>query len=387
MKKNVAVIFGGNSVEHEISIITAIQAMENIDRDKYKVIPVYLTKSSDFYTSEDFINIEVFKHQDLGSKNIFGNKYKIMEFIKKDKRVVIKKQSTSLFGSKHEQEIDVFFPIVHGTNVEDGKLQGFFEHFNIPIVGPSTLSGAIGQDKSVSKDILETYNIPQTPYIWILENDINNLDELTKDLQYPLIIKPASLGSSIGIEVAQDKEQLREKVVNAFNFDDVIVIENKLNDIQELNISIFKNKDKILLSPIEEVYGLDNILSFTDKYMSGSKNKSEGMANMTRQIPAKIPDKVREDIKVIAKKVYKVLRCKGLVRLDLIIKDDKIYVNEINSIPGSLSYYLWEADGIKYKDLLDQNIQVAIKDKYLKDKKETTFSSNVLNLKGLKTKK
>ncbi len=387
MKKNVAVIFGGNSVEHEISIITAIQAMENIKRDKYNVIPVYLTKSSDFYTSDDFIKIETFKDQDLSSKNIFGNKYKIMEFEKKDNRVVIKNQSNSLFGSKHEQEIDVFFPIVHGTNVEDGKLQGFLEHFNIPIVGPSTLSGAIGQDKSVAKDILETYNIPQTPYIWILENDLNNLDELTKDLQYPLIIKPASLGSSIGIEVVQDKEQLREKVINAFNFDDVIVIENKLNNFQELNISIFKNKDEILLSPIEEVYGLDNILSFTDKYMSGSKNKSEGMANMTRQIPAKIPDKVREDIKVIAKKVYKVLRCKGLVRLDLIIKDDKIYVNEINSIPGSLSYYLWEADGIKYNDLLDQNIQVAIKDKYLKDKKETTFSSNVLNLKGLKTKK
>lgn len=382
--QNIGVIFGGNSVEHEISIISALQAIENIDKTKYQVVPIYLTKQQNkFYSSEDFFNINTFKNID----NMVVN-YKPKKFIKRNNQVFLEDEHTKFFTKNNSIEIDVFFPIVHGTNVEDGKLQGFLSMFEIPVVGPTTLSGAIGQDKAVAKDLLKAYDISQTDYIVLHEDEIEDVKSKVCNLQYPLIIKPNSLGSSIGIQIVEEESELVAKVKEAFSYDNYIVIENKLPNIRELNISVYKYNSKIEVSAIEEVYSQDLILSFEDKYMSGAKgDKSQGMASTTREIPAKISKELSNEIENLAKRTYNVLRCVGVIRVDIILVGEKLYINEVNNIPGSLSYYLWEPKDIDYKQLLSQLIESAIKDKYLRQNKTTSYKSNVLNAKSLKLNK
>lgn len=386
MKKNIGIIFGGNSVEHEISIITAMQAIENIDQNKYNPIPIYLSKDNKFYSEKEFKNIEVFK--DL--KKLL-EKYKEKIIYKDENGIHLITKKKSFFKGKEQISIDVFLPIVHGTNVEDGKLQGFLETMNLPYIGTTTTSGVIGQDKSIMKDILKGNNIDQTNYLIFDENDIDNIkEEVQNKLGFPVIIKPACLGSSIGINIANSTDELMDKINNSFKYDQTIVIEEKLSEFKEINISVRKIKNKILTSAIEEVNVGKNILTYEDKYLKGSKTKgseSSGMASLDRKVPAELNDNIEKKIEEIATKTYKILKCEGIIRIDLLLYNDRILVNEINNIPGSLSFYLWEANGIKYKELLNDLIEDGIISYTKRKNKNFSFTTNVLNMNGKKIKK
>lgn len=383
MKKNIGVIFGGDSVEHEISIITAIQAMENMDKTKYNIIPIYMTKSGALYSENKFLDIENFKNMDELLK---GVPEKILYNDGKDIALLPKKKS--FFKGKDQILVDAIFPIVHGTNVEDGKLQGYLETLRIPYIGTTVVSGVVGQDKGIMKDVLKANGINQADYIIANERERNMVNQMIEDtIGYPVIVKPASLGSSIGIFIARNNAELTANLSKAFKYDSNLVIETLLTDFEELNVSVRSYDGEILVSEIERVSATEELLSYEDKYLNNSKGEvvsggDTGMASLARELPAQISSELKEKIQDLVKRVYKILRAEGVIRIDMMIKEDDIYINEINNIPGSLAFYLWEESGVPYQQLLDELIEEGIKRYYQRKNKNFTFSTNVLSMKS-----
>lgn len=386
------VIFGGESVEHEVSIISAIQAMNKMDSEKYEVIPIYITKDREWYTGKSLKDIEVYQDLDLlkrYSKNV-------VLYYKKGRFVL---QSKGLFKRTIE-EIDMAFPIVHGTNVEDGALQGYLKSIGIPFVGSDVSSAAIAQDKIFQKQIYQSSNIPTTDFVWFFDSEyLDDSDKIIKKvekLKYPVMVKPATLGSSVGINKAHNKEELIRAIEDAITYDSKVIVEEVVENLTEVNISVLGNYEHMQYSVIEQVMTDNELLTYEDKYIGGSKKNngaSKGMASASRKIPADIPEKLKEEVQNIALDVFKTLNCSGDVRIDFLIdmKKKKVYVNEINSIPGSLAFYLWEPIDKEYPELLDEMINIAIKDYKKKVNKVHSFNTNILQgfsgtkgLKGLK---
>lgn len=381
MKIRVGLFFGGKSVEHEVSIISAIQAFNAFDRDKYDVTPVYITKNNEMYTGEAIGKIEEYRN--------------IPALLKKSTRVVMVNEGNKTklicypmkkFGDSTVAELDVAFPVVHGTNVEDGALQGFFQTLNIPYVGCDVLSSAVGMDKYVMKAVLKDNGIPVLDCVTVTALEFaNNADEVVNKIKekigLPAIVKPINLGSSVGIRIGRDIDGLNEALDYAFGFSGKVLIERAIQDLREINCSVCGDADNAKASECEEPIGSDEILSFEDKYTGGSKSsKSSGMASLKRKIPADITEDMRKEIRETAVKAFKCLGCSGVARLDFMIdtSEDKVYLNEINTIPGSLSFYLWEPLGVKYPKLLDKMVSLALKrDRELKNL-NFTFESNIL---------
>lgn len=389
MKRQIGVIFGGQSVEHEISIITALQAIENIDRDKYSIIPIYISKKGTWYTDQSFFNVEIFK--DFKALEKVAT---IVHLVNNENKFYLQSVKTSLFKKGYSQELDMVMPIVHGTSVEDGTLTGYLETLGIPVTGPSVTSGVVGQDKAVMKDILKANHVSQVDYLWYYESD--NLDmqveAIINTLGLPAIVKPATLGSSVAISIAHDEVALRTALENAYDFCHKVVIEKVLVDFKEVNISVLGSYDEVLLSKTELVAKDEDFLSYEDKYMSGgkkggkTKQASSGMASLSRIIPAPVTADEQQQIETIAKTAFRVLNCESVIRIDLMIKDGVVYLNEVNNIPGSLSFYLWEETDLEYKDLLNKIIDLGVKKYFKKQKTVNTIDTNVLNMKGSKGK-
>lgn len=381
MKTNVAVFFGGRSVEHEISIISAVQAMGNIDREKYEVIPVYMSKASEFFTSEKFFDIEIFKDFDARKKEC-----QKVYFSKADGRTVMNYEGG--FFKKKPQFIDVAFPIVHGTNCEDGSLQGFLETLGLPYVGCDVCSSALGMDKVLFKSVLQNNGIPVLPGInfgardWALKKE-ELITKLETEIGYPIIVKPANLGSSIGISKAENQAELITAVDLACSFADRILIEKAIEKLREINCSVLGDRDNCEPSALEEPIMHDKILSFDDKYKSNAgKSGSKGMASLSRKLPAELSDEKAKEIKNIAVQAFKTIGANGVARIDFLMDladNDKVYVNEINTIPGSLSFYLWEATGVPYKELIDRLISLAFARERQRENTMFTVDTNILN--------
>lgn len=387
MKLRLGVIFGGESVEHEVSIISAIQAMKNLDEEKYEIIPIYIGKDREWYTGKLLKNIEIYSDIELLKKYAKN----VVLTNRKNNFVLIKKT-----GIKRIVDyVDLILPIVHGTNVEDGTLQGFLELIGIPYVGSNVYSAAIGQDKVFQKQILESSFIPVTKYIWFFDNDYKENEEgILNDIEklgYPVMVKPARLGSSVGISKAKNKEEVKESIIDAMKYDEKILIEKVVDNLIEVNCSVLGNYEYQEASELEEVMGVDEFLSYRDKYLGSNKTKGrKGMASTNRILPARLDDKIANEIKETSKKVFKVLNSSGVIRIDYLIdkKTNKYYVNETNTIPGSLSFYLWEATKKPYKELLDDMINLAIRTYKRKKRKVFSFETNILsNFNGLKGSK
>lgn len=388
MNIKIGVIFGGETVEHEVSIITAVQAMASMNKDKYDIVPIYMTKDKKMYTGKLLMDIE--NYQDM---NIIKRYAKEVVLYKKDDRFVLQ----SVKGLKGiVDEIDLAFPIVHGAGAEDGTLQGFLANIGIPFVGSDIYGSVVGQDKVFQKDIFKANNLPIADYIWFYDTDYtkekDSIISKVEKLGYPIIVKPAKQGSSVGITVAKTREELVKGIEEAIKYDSKILVEEMIKNLKEVNISVLGNSDIQKLSQIEEVMTQNTFLTYQDKYISGRKGKvgklsGKGMASAARRIPADLDDKLKDQIEDIAKRVFRVLGLSGLCRLDFLIdsKKNKVYINEPNTIPGSLSFYLWDGLGVPYTDLLEEMIQLAIKNYKNKSKKTYSFESNILaNFSGLK---
>ena len=386
MKLRVGVIFGGESVEHEVSIITAVQAMKNLNEDKYEIIPLYISKDREWYTGNILKDIEIYKDFDLlkkYSKNVVLTNYK-------DKFVLIKKK-----GIKRIVDyIDIALPIVHGTNVEDGTLQGYLDLIGIPYAESNLYSASIGQDKVFQKQILESEGLPVTKYLWFFDNDYKeNEDEILskiKKLGYPVMVKPARLGSSVGISKVKSEIDIKSAIEEAIKYDEKILVEKVIENLIEVNCSVLGNYEHQEASVLEEVRGNDDFLSYNDKYIGNSKTKgSKGMVSTNRILPAKLDDKLTLEIQELSKKAFRTLNAAGVIRIDYLIdsKTKKAYINETNTIPGSMSYYLWDASGKEYSKLLDEIITIAIRTYKRKKRKVFSFDTNILsNFNGTKGK-
>ena len=383
MKTNVAVFYGFRTVEHEVSIISAVQAMRVIDRDKYDVTPVYVAKSGEMYTGEALFKIEEYRNlPELFKKSDRVN------FARENGRVVMKYENSSFFSKKKNVNIDVAFPIVHGTNCEDGTVQGFLEFLDLPYVGCDILASAVGMDKAVFKDVLKNAGLPVLECIRFTAREyMTDKENITKKiataLEYPVIVKPINLGSSVGITKVKTEAELNDAIMLALSFADKILVEHAVTAIREINCSVLGDTDDCEASVCEEPFMNDEILSYEDKYLGNSKGggQSKGMASLGRKIPADITEAQSDEIRKLACDIFKALGCSGVVRIDFIIDTDtnKIYANEINTIPGSLAFYLWEATGVKYKELCNRLIELAFKRQRNRENITYTIQTNILS--------
>ena len=393
MKIKLAVMFGGRSVEHEISVISAIQAIGAVNKEKYEVIPIYITKNNEMYVGEHIGDIEAYKNiSKLLSESTRVN------LISDGGRALIVKYPHKAFSKDVIDYIDIAFPVVHGTNVEDGTLQGYLKMLNLPYVGCDVLSSAVGMDKYVMKTVLKDNGIPVLDCVCLNSKDFDDepekiIEKIESRFSYPVIVKPINLGSSIGISKARDTDSLEAALANAFDFADRVLVEPAIENLREINCSVLGDRTSARASVCEEPLNATDILSYEDKYIgNSSKSGSKGMASTSRQIPADIPKETEDEIRTMAVEAFKVLGCSGVSRIDFMIdtKENKVWLNEINTIPGSLSFYLWEPAGVDYTELIDEMISLALKREREQESITYSFDTNVLSgikLGGKKTGK
>ena len=452
MKIRVGVFFGGKSVEHEVSVISALQAIASIPADKYEVIPVYITKENEFYTGFECSCIEEYAN--------------IPELIKKstrctlmnnEGRVQLMRYPFRRTGSNVISDIDVAFPIVHGTNVEDGTLQGYLKLTGVPYVGCDVTASAVGMDKYVMKTVLKDNGIPVLDCVRFISSDFSDpdtvLDRCEEKIGYPVVVKPVNLGSSVGISLAENREELYNSLEDAFRYATVVLVEKAITDLVEINCSVIGNTETAEASELEQPISFGKILDYTAKYQKGKVSEEEakafregieeivnnplaienalkndtsivvspdgryvrkgegivkydystelakfdgeklsrinlsrpskaaaGMASLSRLIPPNMTEETRTYIRSLAVKAYTVLGCNGLSRIDFMIdkSENKVYLNEINTIPGSLSFYLWAPLGVKYSVVLDAMIELALRRSREEDAIEFSFQSDIL---------
>ena len=383
MKTTIGVFFGGRSTEHEISVISASQAMHAINAAKYDVIPIYISKQGKWYTGEALLDIKNYRN----TADLLGKVEEVyMEPTFGDYNLYKKKRG--LFGSGVVKHLDVAIPVLHGSNGEDGTFEGLLETIGIPYAGCNTLSSANGMDKITMKMILKSCGIPVVDYVWFTDKEWfarrdELIDRIEKEIGYPVIVKPANLGSSVGIGRACNREELIEKIDGAEVYTTRIIVEDMVEDLQEINCSVLGDCDENQASVLEEPIKSGEILSYEDKYVGGTKG-AKGMQAAQKRIPADLPKAETERIQFLARETFRVLSCHGVSRVDMIInrKTRDIYVNEINTIPGSLSFYLWEATGISFEQLMDRLVELAIKRKREQGMKTVSYDHNIFNLSG-----
>lgn len=371
--KNLVVIFGGKSTEHDISILTACQVMSAIDSKKYNINPIYIDNKGEWYGGDELKNVTFYKKFNT----------------KKLKSVAILPCSDFLWqkglgGYKKLCKIDCAIVSCHGKNGEDGTVQGLLELANIPYTSSGVLGSCVGLDKIAMKKLFSSENLPICPFIAVNKSQFKSVEDLLLQIDLPVIVKPSRLGSSIGISVAKTIDELKEAVDLAFMFDENIIVEKLVENLKEINISVLGDGVNAVCSVTEEPQNRGEFLSFSSKYLSGAKNENNGMQNISRIMPANIDNQTIRNIENLAKKIFALLDCKGVVRIDFMqnTQTNELFVNEINTIPGSFAFYLWEKTGLSFEKLIDRLIEIAINSNQSQNKLTSSFSSCVLSNNG-----
>lgn len=383
MKTNIGVFFGGCSTEHEISVISASQAMSAIDRSVYDVTPIYITKHGQFYTGDALLDVA--NYRDVPAL-LEKCQQVYLRPVKGDFNLYLMKKP--LFGSNIAAKLDVAIPVLHGSYGEDGTFEGVLDAMGIPYAGCNVLASANGMDKITMKMILQACNVPVVDYVWFTDgqwrSDRDSMIEMVeKKLGYPVIVKPANLGSSVGIGRAADRDALIEKINDAERYSSRIIVEHMVENLHEVNCSVLGDCDEYQTSVCEEPIKSGEILSYEDKYMGGTKG-AKGMQASQKRIPADLPTEISDRIRFLAGETFRVLSCHGVSRVDVIMDADNgnIYVNEINTIPGSLSFYLWEATGLSFDKLMDRLVKLALKRQRQREMKVVSYDQNIFSLGG-----
>ncbi|WBW49609.1 D-alanine--D-alanine ligase [Peptoniphilus equinus] len=360
--ETILVAFGGRSVEHEVSIITGMQVMENMDK-KYNAVPLYVTKEGKFLSGDVLKSMKTFKSGD------FSGAYEV--FLKPgDNRLYREAESKGGLFSKGGTTLEAFltidcvFPALHGTYGEDGCFQGYLETAGVPYVGCGVMSAAVGMDKVVMKKVFESEGIPMTPYLYFYRGDDEEaVMDRAEAMGYNLFVKPANLGSSIGISKVKNREELKEAIAVASHYDRKILIEKAVESPREINAAVLGYEHDLLVTELEEPVGWKEFLKYDEKYMAGGKSAkssgSKGMAASNRNLPAQVSDDIKEQIQGYAKKAFRAIDGMGVARIDFLLDGETVYVNEINTLPGSVSFYLLEATGVSFKDEINKLIDLA----------------------------
>ncbi|WP_422484304.1 D-alanine--D-alanine ligase family protein [Gudongella sp. DL1XJH-153] len=377
--KKVGILFGGRSVEHEVSVITAMQIIENLDRSKYEPVAIYINKEGQWLTGKSLLSFESYKNNDFkDAKRI------VLSPNHNDGNLYTHPEEMGMFGKKIIETVDVFFPAFHGTNGEDGSSQGLLEFVNKPYVGAGLLASSVGMDKIVMKDVYKANGIPVVDYIWFYrsqwENDkIGSIQEVESKLGYPVFVKPSNLGSSIGISKAKNREMLEIALEIAASYDRKIIVEKAVEEPREINCAVMGYDFEVEVSECEEPLGWSEILSFEDKYVR-KDSKTTDSAGCNRAIPANLEDKTRLEIEELARKAFTVIDGRGNARIDFLIdKSGKVFVNEINTLPGSIAFYLWEGRGYDFKALVNRMIEISLITHKEKNSNMYVYDSNLFN--------
>ncbi|GHV25837.1 D-alanine--D-alanine ligase [Clostridia bacterium] len=382
-KIQLAVIFGGRACEHDVSVITAVQAMSAADKNKYDIIPLYICKDGEWYTGEPLFDIKTFEHF---SSKIDGVE-RVLPDITANNGFIFDYPKQKLFAKPRTlAKIDVAMPIFHGMNGEDGTVQGMLELMNVPYTSAGLVGSSVGMDKIAQKMLYKGCGFPILDFLWYTRdawrgNPDRILDEITEKLGTEIFAKPANLGSSIGITKATSRETLREAMAVAFSYDRRVIVEPAVNKPLEINCSVLGFGDSVESSPCEAPVSWQEFLTFDEKYLASSGNKSSGgMANLRRQIPAPISDDMTKRIQTLSLDIFGALDCKGVVRIDYMITPatNELFVNEINTIPGSLSFYLWEAKGVPFVKLIDRMVEAALDAHKQKNESSFAFESPII---------
>lgn len=371
--KYIAVFFGGKSCEHDISVITGTLTANLLNGELFTVIPVYITNEGEWYTGEELKDVTLYKNLDE----------------KKLKRVTVLPGQNCLFEVKKEKlkkisEITCAVNCLHGVNGEDGSLYGLLNLCGIPLVGSGLFASSLSIDKDATKIVLSGLNVDKLPYVRVFKEQFYAKTDIAvkfieRKLNYPVIVKPAKLGSSIGVSKANDKTELISVMRVAFQYDDKIIVEPYLENFREINCAGYRLGDNIIVSECEEPITTNDILSFKDKYQSAI-----GLGGVDKKFPADVPVEISNKIKNLTQKIYRKCDFSGIIRIDYIVTDNKILVNEINSVPGSMAYYLF-SDTLKgFSKILYKLIDEAVYRKRLEQSGTYLFASNVLEISGVK---
>lgn len=361
-KLRIGIVFGGRSAEHEVSLVSAASVMNALDKEKYEIVPIGISPEGRWLSSNDALKL-------LKEKTDIGSQPEHLIVPDPSKKALV-----PLNSAGQNKSVDVLFPVLHGTYGEDGTIQGLFELADIPYVGAGVLGSALAMDKVVQKDLLRQARIPVTPSVWFFLHDFEKnqkrIVSLTeKNLRYPMFVKPANLGSSIGISKAHDRTELIAAIRLAGEYDRKILVEKGVQNAREIECSVLGNDDPIASVP-GEIIPSNEFYDYDAKYVDGKS---------TAVIPAKLPKATTKNVQEIAVQSFKTLDCAGMARADFLVakKTNKVFLNELNTIPGftSISMYpkLWEASGIAYPRLLDRLIELAIERHKAKQNLRTIF--------------
>lgn len=377
--KTIAVIFGGRSAEHDVSIITAhipiIQSLQAVQG--FDVWPVYITKAGKWYCDKAFNDLAFFKQS--GYEDV----------LKKQKQVRLSFENGLEFiwpGLREKKiKIDVVFPSMHGTYGEDGSLTGLLRMAKVPFVGCDMATSAMAMDKAFTKQILSSEGVTVVPFVWLTKSDFTNKSDFRdslksdlKKLKYPLFVKPVHLGSSIGITKIRKPEELENAIEVALHYDDKVLVEEGVENLIEVTLPIMGN-DELQLASVERPLNKTEFFDFQDKYLSGGKGS--GVNTEYSEIPAKIGDDLTKQVRELGKKTYKILGCTGIARVDFLIDGStkKIFVNEVNTLPGSLYHHNWRKSGVSGVELVTKLVALA-EERFAAEQKLThTFSSEILS--------
>jgi D-alanine-D-alanine ligase len=380
--QNIGVFFGGVSPEHDISIITGQTIISGLKKIGYNIIPVYINKKGEWLIDEQLAGLKFFLDKDYESKtNNFKGFYLDVEDSCQSGKIIFKNKK--LFGNKFI--IDLAFPAFHGINGEDGSIQGLFEIINIPYVGCDVSSSGIAIDKILTKLIYLSQNILTSKFLHFNKIDWEDnkqkiLAEIQNNLKLPLFIKPARLGSSIGINKAETGEELEFAIEVALHYDNRILIEEKVNNLSDITCSIIGN-EKLIASEIQESAFKEEFLTYEEKYLNDGGTQL-GSAEKNIIIPAHLDENISEEVKNISKKIYKTLGCSGIARIDFLYDKiaKRVYANEVNTLPGTLYHHLWKASGIEFEELLKKLISYALEKNNEKKLIKHTFDSDILSM-------
>lgn len=377
--KKIGVFFGGRSAEHEVSVITGMQIIENIDKTKYEVVPIYVNKEGKWLTGDsllDFKNYKDGKFKDT-KEIILSPNYK-------DSNVYAHPEMVGLFGKKIMNKIDIAFPAFHGMNGEDGTVQGIFELMDIPYVGCGVLGSSVGMDKVLMKDVYKANGLPIVDYTWFyrskwLKDRDEVINQVEEKLSYPMFVKPANLGSSIGITKAKNRDGLISAIEVAIKYDRKIIIEKAVENLREVNCAVMGYDEEVMTSLCEEPVGWEEILTFEDKYVK-SNEKGGKTSGERRIIPADIKEEIASEIEDLAKKAFITIDGRGVSRIDFLLdENNNVFINEINTLPGSIAFYLWEGKGYPFVKLIDELINIAVKVHEEKKSNIYSYEANLLN--------
>lgn len=372
---NIGVIYGSRTCEHDVSIISALQAAQALDKKKYNVTYIYIGREGTWYTGEALADVKFYEHFDPEKVTRVlpaGENSKLVLYHLPEKK--------KLFGGVAAERVavlDVVMPVLHGLNGEDGTLQGMLELFDVPYTSAGVMGSAVGMDKITMKLLFKGCGFPVVEGVWFdrgrwsRERD-GVMDECEDKLGFPLIVKPANLGSSIGINIAHDRNQLEDAIETAAAYDHRILVEKAVTPLREVNCSVLGYGDHVETSELEMPVTQEEFLTFEGKYTRNAKGAG-GMASQVRLIPAPISEQAAQTVRDLAVRAFRAMDLKGVVRIDFILdEDENVFINEANTIPGSLAFYLWEPKGIPFVALVDGMVECAFS--AWADRKASVFS-------------